>query len=134
MNNEPLGSYERKIMNYENIGSLFFFLECEIEIAKKEKAKISEKISTWEFASSFHLESIIEWDAKHYAAAFAIDLVDELAQLEGEEGTAGVLKLIRDRILYRITSMTAAPRSTSPSHNAIENARHYELINILGKI
>ena len=140
MNNEPLGSYERNTMS--KLDLLTAALERDVLFAIHERKNLIEKISTFESTSSFDLDTFVELDAKEFASAFVLDVIkDAASQMDDEDDVIiedyeeeWTFKIIRDRLMYRITSMTTAPRSTSPSHNMIENARHYALINILDKI
>lgn len=111
-------------------------LDRDVLFSKKEIERVNERMSSEQFTSSFTIDSIIESEAKLFATQFVLDIICDSSILATvkEEGEDGVFKIIRDRLLYRITSMTSAPRSTSPSHNMIENARHYALIDILSKI
>ena len=132
MNNEPPGSYERNTMSKINI--LLAALDRDVAHAKHQITRLNEKISPEQFTSSFTIDEIIESEAKLFASQFVIDIICDSTFNIDEEGEEWGFKIIRDRLLYRITSMTSAPRSTSPSHNMIENARHYALIDILSKI
>lgn len=135
MNNEPLGSYERNIMKTK-IEVAIVFLETRADLAMKEKMITLEHISKAEILSSGTMDYVIEMDAKYYASKFALNHLKAIIESEEfyeEFESDEMFKVLRDRISYEIMRGYEA-KSTSPSSNQIQNARHFAMINLLNEI
>ena len=135
MNNEPLGSYERNIMKTK-IEVAIVFLETRADLAMKEKMNTLEHISEAEILYSGTMDYVIEMDAKYYASKYALNHLKAIIESEEfyeEFESDEMFKVLRDRISYEIMRGYEA-KSTSPSGNQIQNARHFALINLLNEI
>lgn len=135
MNNEPLGSYERNIMN-KTVNEIAVYLEARAELAKRDRDLSLDRAKNSEIIYHAQMDDVFELDAKYYAAKYALNHLEDLLEggefyedLEADE----IIKTLRDRILYRITSESQV-KSTSVSHNMIETARHFALIDILNAL
>ena len=135
MNNEPLGSYERNTME-KTVNHIASFLEITAEISKRDRDLALDRAKNSEIIYYAQMDDVFELDAKYYAATYAINHLRDLIEggdyyedLEADE----IIKALRDRILYKITESSES-KSTSISHNAIENARHFAMIKLLAQI